>query len=103
MHPVTILAHQPQMHVYDQEPSHMNGLNDQEVPREDHQYEEINGNHGDDVVDLQHGMQNGHVDVAPQQMPQQVRLTVNHNTRCRPLLNQYICILMILLTIILKI
>ena len=101
MHAVTIVAHQPQMHVYDQEPSHMNGLNDQEVPREDHQYEEINGNHGDDVVDLQHGMQNGHVDVAPQQMPQQVRLTVNHNTMCMPLL--YICILMILLTIILKI
>ena len=91
------------MHVYDQEPSHMNGLNDQEVPREDHQYEEINGNHGDDVVDLQHGMQNGHVDVAPQQMPQQVRLTIYHNTRCCHLLNQYICVLMILLTIILKI
>merc|ERR1719189_2155588 len=54
-------VHQPQMR-----------LNDQEVPREDHQYEEINGNHGDDVVDLQHGMQNGHVDVAPQQMPQQM-------------------------------
>merc|ERR1712241_1316475 len=54
--------------------THMNGLNDQEVPREDHQYEEINGNHGDDVVDrdLQHGMQNGHVDVASQQMPQQM-------------------------------
>ena len=76
MHAVTIVVHQPQMHVYGEEPSHMNGLNDQEVPREDHQYEEINGNPGDDVVDLQHGMQNGHVDVAPQQMPQQVRLTV---------------------------
>ena len=72
--------------MYDEEPTHMNGLNDQEVPREDHQYEEINGNHGDDVVDLQHGMQNGHVDVAPQQMPQQVRLTVYHNARSRPLL-----------------
>ena len=89
------------MHVYDEQPSHMNGLNDQEVPREDHQYEEINGNHGDDVVDLQHGMQNGHVDVAPQQMPQQVRLTIYHNTGCCHLL--YICVLMILLTIILKI
>merc|ERR1719400_724728 len=65
-------AHQHQRHMYDEEPTHMNGLNDQEVPREDHQYEEINGNHGDDVVDLQHGMQNGHVDVAPQQMPQQM-------------------------------
>ena len=74
------------MHVYGEEPSHMNGLNDQEVPREDHQYEEINGNHGDDVVDLQHGMQNGHVDVAPQQMPQQVRLTVYHNVRSKQLL-----------------
>ena len=72
--------------MYDEEPTHMNGLNDQEVPREDHQYEEINGNHGDDVVDLQHGMQNGHVDVAPQQMPQQVRLTLYHNARSRPLL-----------------
>merc|ERR1712241_1297475 len=32
------------------------------------------GNHGDDVVDrdLQHGIQNGHVDVASQQMPQQM-------------------------------
>ena len=88
------------MHVYGEEPSHMNGLNDQEVPREDHQYEEINGNHGDDVVDLQHGMQNGHVDVAPQQMPQQVRLIIYHNTGCCHLL--YICVLMILLTIILK-
>ena len=89
--------------MYDEEPTHMNGLNDQEVPREDHQYEEINGNHGDDVVDrdLQHGMQNGHVDVASQQMPQQVRLTIYHNTRCCHLL--YICVLMILLTIILKI
>ena len=69
--------------MYDEEPTHMNGLNDQEVPREDHQYEEINGNHGDDVVDLQHGMQNGHVDVAPQQMPQQVRLYVYHNARSK--------------------
>merc|ERR1719384_873715 len=65
-------AHQHQRHVYDEEQANVNGLNDQEVPREDHQYEEINGNHGDDVVDLQHGMQNGHVDVAPQQMPQQM-------------------------------
>ena len=90
--------------MYDEEPTHMNGLNDQEVPREDHQYEEINGNHGDDVVDrdLQHGMQNGHVDVAPQQMPQQVRLTLYHNARSRPL-NHYIFILIILSTINFKI
>ena len=92
--------------MYDEEPTHMNGLNDQEVPREDHQYEEINGNHGDDVVDrdLQHGMQNGHVDVASQQMPQQVRLTLYHNARSIKYKgNHYIFILIILSTINFKI
>ena len=81
----------------------MNGLNDQEVPREDHQYEEINGNHGDDVVDrdLQHGMQNGHVDVASQQMPQQVRLTTMLHRDGQGI--QYIIVLIILSTITLNI
>jgi len=67
-------AHQPEQVVYNDEPNLVNGVHDQEVPREDNAYEEIN-NHvsGEDVVDLENGMQNGHeeVDRAPVKQIQQ--------------------------------
>ena len=60
--------------VYDEEPVNQNGFHDQEVPIEDHAYEEIN-NHvsGEDVVDLQNGLHNGHGDVEVEPIQQEVR------------------------------
>merc|ERR1712110_804197 len=58
---------------YDAEPVNLNGCHDQEVPIEDNGYEEIN-NHvsGEDVVDLQNGLQNGHGGVEVEQIPQEM-------------------------------
>merc|ERR1711981_789578 len=66
-------AHQPQQVSYDEEPANLNGCHDQEVPIEDNAYEEIN-NHvsGEDVVDLQNGLQNGHGDVEVEQIQQEM-------------------------------
>ena len=74
------LAHQPQQVGYNDDPTQLNGIHDQEVPTEDNAYEEINNHvsNGEDVVDLQNQMQNGHSEVdraAPaQQIQQEVRL-----------------------------
>lgn len=58
-------AHQPELPVYGDEVNGMNIVDDQEVPTEDHAYEEV-GNHvsGEDVVDLQ----NGQAEIGQQQM-----------------------------------
>jgi len=69
-------AHQPQQVGYNDDPTQLNGIHDQEVPTEDNAYEEINNHvsNGEDVVDLQNQMQNGHSEVdraAPAQQIQQ--------------------------------
>merc|ERR1711981_1100431 len=66
-------AHQPQQVSYDEEPVNLNGCHDQEVPIEENWYEEIN-NHvsGEDVVDLQNGLQNGHGGVEVEQIQQEM-------------------------------
>jgi len=53
---------QQQQNGYGEQPT--NGVHDQEVPIDDQAYEEVN-NHvsGEDVVDLQNGLQNGHAEV----------------------------------------
>merc|ERR1712025_764728 len=55
---------QQQQNGYDEQPATVNGVHDQEVPIDDQAYEEVN-NHvsGEDVVDLQNGLQNGHAEV----------------------------------------
>ena len=56
------LEQQQQQNGYGEQPT--NGVHDQEVPIDDQAYEEVN-NHvsGEDVVDLQNGLQNGHAEV----------------------------------------
>ena len=66
-----IPAHQPEHPVYGDEVNGMNIVNDQEVPTEDHAYEEVS-NHvsGEDVVDLQ----NGQPEIVQQQMQTEVSI-----------------------------
>ena len=57
--------------MYGGEVNGISNINDQEVPVEEHAYEEV-GNHvpGEDVVDLQ----NGHAEIDQQQMQTEVRM-----------------------------